>query len=848
MPGVINGIGTWYYGRRNVHVGRARCENCGRVATISSYDTTLYFVVLFVPLLPLGGRRVMRQCSACSRHGVMPLKKFEILRAAEVKKAVNAYCEDPQSEERAIAAIHTVVGFCAVGQFDGLAALLTASLPNNGKVLSMLAAGYEYFGRHEEAIDAYRRALAAGHDPETADALAVLLMSQRRADEAAGALKYILRDQVAAKADLLALLAEAYQAEGRHAEALHVLEEIARVFPELAQDATLRRLRGVSEQHQGTGRAVVSARLPRAGAGLVATSRWASRLPRLVLPAIAAGALLIYLIVSAGLASGREVRVVNGLTQPYTVTVGGQNVKLQPQGIMMITLSEGDYDLACDGAGVNIPPQRVAIHTPFFKRAFSSPMIVLNPDRGAVLEEQTVAYGSTTVAPVEALHVGQAVYIFNSVDYPFCDFPPSINVPNTDRVHMKRRVGLNGLPNGVALFEHVAKARGLAAAKTLVLEQIQKDTVSNAYIHAAATFDDLDFRTLFAARLAQRPINMTAHRAYQDWAAKRDPGAVIHEYEALLQAQPESTALLYLMGRANDDAGVARGFYRRAVEGSSPEPYGFHALAYDALCTGNFAEAATNWQKAIGRTRDPEAVVEFRARRCEALMGAGDWRGALDLIRERLREAPPLLQVAMVPEELSVMERAGFGGGTDARIEAFVAELGRTMSLSPTDVESARQTFQAYRNYARGDRSAFTKGGGGGPVNRFRDAVGNFRAAEASALIQESAAPSALLLVAIVARHTSDAKVAEPAAGRAAALLSRAGRHWAKAGDWITLAAVPSDEDLRQLDIPPEEKRLVLTLLAQLYPARRSAIAAIARPYNFNPEFPYLTLKDVLGD
>ena len=52
MPGTLNGIGTWYHGEANAHVRTGRCEGCGALAELRSYDTTLWLVFLFVPVYP----------------------------------------------------------------------------------------------------------------------------------------------------------------------------------------------------------------------------------------------------------------------------------------------------------------------------------------------------------------------------------------------------------------------------------------------------------------------------------------------------------------------------------------------------------------------------------------------------------------------------------------------------------------------------------------------------------------------------------------------------------------------------------------------------------------------------
>ena len=77
MPSRVNGIGTWYWGRNNIIARNAKCEFCGNAARLTSYDTTLFFTLLFVPLIPLQRKRVLNQCSRCRRHRVIPLKKWE---------------------------------------------------------------------------------------------------------------------------------------------------------------------------------------------------------------------------------------------------------------------------------------------------------------------------------------------------------------------------------------------------------------------------------------------------------------------------------------------------------------------------------------------------------------------------------------------------------------------------------------------------------------------------------------------------------------------------------------------------------------------------------------------------
>ena len=68
MPATINGIGTHYYGARNRSARVDTCKQCGRSATLSSYDTREWFCILFIPIIPMRKYRILNDCSRCRKH------------------------------------------------------------------------------------------------------------------------------------------------------------------------------------------------------------------------------------------------------------------------------------------------------------------------------------------------------------------------------------------------------------------------------------------------------------------------------------------------------------------------------------------------------------------------------------------------------------------------------------------------------------------------------------------------------------------------------------------------------------------------------------------------------------
>jgi hypothetical protein len=105
MPTVINGIGTWYYGKRRIHTIKATCEFCGNNADLVSYDTTLFFVVFFVPIVPLGQKRILQQCSVCQQHRVLSLSKWQAAKEQDAADLMERLRQDPENRDTILRAI-----------------------------------------------------------------------------------------------------------------------------------------------------------------------------------------------------------------------------------------------------------------------------------------------------------------------------------------------------------------------------------------------------------------------------------------------------------------------------------------------------------------------------------------------------------------------------------------------------------------------------------------------------------------------------------------------------------------------------------------------------------------------
>src|SRR5258706_3000734 len=96
MPTTYNGVGTHYYGKKNLQTRPGPCPHCGRAGQLTSYDTRLWFVVFFIPVIPLARKRIIDHCRVCTRHYATDLDKWETARQLEVSGALEQYRTNPK--------------------------------------------------------------------------------------------------------------------------------------------------------------------------------------------------------------------------------------------------------------------------------------------------------------------------------------------------------------------------------------------------------------------------------------------------------------------------------------------------------------------------------------------------------------------------------------------------------------------------------------------------------------------------------------------------------------------------------------------------------------------------------
>lgn len=851
MPATVNGIGTWYWGRRNVLVRKADCGLCGAFGDLTSYDTTLFFVVVFVPVIPLGQKRILDQCPNCRKHRVMTLPKYQEAREKSVAEAVDAARAAPSDPAKAVEAIGAVVAFHEPEKFMALAAQIRERLGTDTGVQLALGHAYAGFGAASDAESAYRRALQARDDPETREALAFHLIYQGRPQEAQPLLQHVLQGRLADKSGFLLTLSDGFMAIGDHERAMGLLDACSGAFPLLASDKALLQRRRTAEKNLGSGKRIPPAGGAAAGAATRFRSGWSFGVPRRLAAAVFIGAMAIHLVAASRAGQSRLLHLVNGLPRAYEVEVNGARCTLPPHGVVPVHIAEGEVRVQVIDPSLAIEPVVHRIVTPFFTRPFLHPVFVVNPDGLALLAWERVVYGqarsSDTAGQMFRVDRGTRLHVFDDVDYAFQEFPGELQVPEGGRLMKDRVTNLVDLTpfQAVALLEPNG---GEEAVQSYLRESALLGVQVEACLFLLGQRSEPEPLLRFLREhLGDRPVRVDLHRFYI-WRMEVDEPErdIAAEYRGHLEKSPDNTTLLYLAGRATVNPSEAEVLFRRSAEGCPACPYGWNALAFAGLAAGRFEEAFPPSCRALELAPD---VQLFQAVQLEILTALGRVDEAVERCRS-MRETWPN-PFGCIAAEASLRARGGDLPGAQACIEEYCSFV--EAQEGGEVVGSIRTSLRASVAYASGDAEGAgrmlleAQGVAGQRFGAFIDLRQWDQASQALVEAPEADGASHLLLYCAAASE-GRMDLAERHLALGAAGIRAHDRDQRLVADILEGKAPLHPDEMLALAEFPAEKRILLAALGTRFPEHRDALFPLARRLNYDRGFPYLTLKRLLGE
>jgi hypothetical protein len=334
MPARINGIGTAYIGRRDLQVQHGVCESCQQPVELSSYETRLWFTVVFVPVIPLTRQQILNYCSRCTQHRVMPIDKWREVQSDAIGKAIANVDANPDSPDHAVDCHATMAACGKREEAAQYAEAMASRFANNADVMMYLGGWFERIGQSQRADKCFDQALAANpKHPGAQRAAAIGLLQAGKPGEAEKMLAAIAPPSQYFEPSVFFMLAEAYQAAGDHASAARIFKMVVDAAPTAAKEKRFRKAVEKSEAALGQYGSVL-APIP-----------WFKR-KAVLWSGLAAAVLAVLFGLDRYFARNRELFVVNGLPTPITVRLdGGEPVKVSAAGKQTLAAAEGAHKI-----------------------------------------------------------------------------------------------------------------------------------------------------------------------------------------------------------------------------------------------------------------------------------------------------------------------------------------------------------------------------------------------------------------------------------------------------------------------------------------------------------------------
>ena len=577
--------------------------------------------------------------------------------------------------------------------------------------------------------------------------------------------------------------------------------------------------------------------------------------PLLILPIIVLLPLVLALVLAGGvylLAASQAthtVYLVNGLDEPYTVSVDGEEIELAPRNPRKVEGLDAEVEVEVLEESLDIPRRVFDVSAGLGMLA--SQVVVINPDRLAVLEWEEVVYThdptSTNTGSFQ-YKLNEDIYRFENIRYLFEKSPDTAETPPFSMEAVHTRLGLSEEPPETAVLYAGGPEQTLSYVRR-VLEHLPEEEGARVLESSAYMIEAEEYFDLIRPRLDRTPVDVPLHETYQGFMKDSFP---VHdlkaEYQDLLDRNPESGDLHYLLARLIDDYKESNSLLVKSVKGESPSYHGAMEIARRLLVRGQFDEAyryARPAMKALGEENERYHLL---------------WEDIL-LSQGRVGEYITRVEESLDAEAWTYEERASNvivllarqNRLEEARDLARKVESILRSSYSPEYAEYYGGYMEALMSYGQGEWLAYLRKmedlDGSGEDYEFLMQTGDLREAWDMMEYWGDGWGVDYLLLYALATSAGQSVVAKDGLRVGLENLDWEGGPSAKAAAEIfRRGKAPSQEEILALDLLPQDKRVVVTALGLYYPEARDDAFALARRLNYSPLHPHVLIERIVGN
>ncbi|MCP4506931.1 MAG: hypothetical protein GY826_11125 [Fuerstiella sp.] len=736
MPTSYNGVGTHYFGRKNRKTRTAVCQHCRYEAQLTSYETRLWFVIVFIPVIPLGRKRVSDQCAVCNRHFAIDLKQWQTARQSETAIAIERYRID-QSEEAALEVHGQLLAF---QQYDDAAAFRSAALerfPESAPLVAGIAAHLDFIGLLTEADPLWDRAFLLDPDfPEARVGIASRRLRDGKTDEARELLCFLEQPGAEQQYNLEPLfdLATHFQQGGDHEQAIEVHEVLLQAFPELARDHQFRTSVQTSEKALQRCVSVLPA-TQHSVRGLFSSQyspnqRWL------------AGLIIVVVLAGIGMAINNEyirrhrtLTVINETGVVATIQIDNHS-PVSVLGLETLTMSEGARTVRV--AGPVVKQHNLNVTAGYWDRWTKNPVWIVNVGGVGIIADATIYYAVHPRAPVVQL-TADPLIVKQHVDFAFETPADSVSLGHEQDVQSRTAITwleIGTGPDAVAGAFDMLRQSDAGQAWSYAERKLRRNPRDHSLLRMLRSSVQPEqmprLKSLLESRLDHRPVAVHWHRMYQNIPdVSRDYEKTLTLYQNFLLADPQNSVLIYLRGRFDKNLDAGRDSVTRAIEIDPDFGWPYFLRGFTQLCSAEWQSALDDFLLATDRKVPPDEILAYRH---TATLGIGQLMELEQQYRDSLVDNPTAIRTAALLAELlvaqdrtadaeQVVDRAvgtyrelvgdqhmGSAYGVQAMMAYFVGELesskefaGKSEHLKPLEQMVSVETGDAAEFFAQYD-------------------------------------------------------------------------------------------------------------------------------------------------